>query len=92
MSDQGDKKPADQGKPADFGEFAPNDPGGSGSQTDTSGAVPVQDWITTPVFDSAEYLDRPVPTYAEEGQDTPDATTADGSSAQGSGGEGSPST
>lgn len=38
----------------EFGEFAPEE-------------IPVDEWIPHPVSDSADYLDRPDPTYEDEG-------------------------
>lgn len=38
--------------------------------------VPPEKWIVHPVFDSADYLDRPAPTYAAPGDGDADADDA----------------
>lgn len=35
--------------------------------------IPVKDWIPTPVFDSADYLDRPDPVYLDQPEEDPSA-------------------
>ena len=36
-------------------------------------AIPVEEWITTPISDMADYLDREDPVYLEEEEDAEEA-------------------
>ena len=50
-----------------FGEFAPDEgvvgPRDNPEDRDPGPAIPVQDWVPEPVYDSSDYLDREAPLY-----------------------------